>query len=206
MKRSYAISDWFYRLSHIIRRNRFALLLYVLICVLFIVVGVAVGANISDKAEFALRNGAGIFVFLRGERGIFAFFFIDVLTTGVYCIFAASMFFVRVASFLSVAPCAYKSYVLGCNVTVIIGVYSVSAIPMLFVAFIPVCIVEIGVLCIISCKCFAFVSLNGRCSPSAIDIKEYYKALLPYLLIVVILILIKAVTLLLFGSALIGVL
>ena len=205
MRRTYVISDWFYRLSHTLKRNRPAVLIYALLCLLFLVVGIAVGASMSDKTEYVLKNGAGIFVFLRGERGIFAFFFTDFLLSGVYCIFAASMFFTRVTVFLSVVPCAYRSYVLGKTTSVIIVVFSVSSLPMLFVAFIPVCIVEIVILCMISFKCFTFTALNRRCSPCGADIKCYYKGLISYIIVLAVSTLIKCVTLILFGSALIGV-
>lgn len=205
MKRSLAISDFFYRLSHTVRRNRFAVLIYILLCLLFLVVGIAVGANMNDKNAFALRNSAGIFMFLRGDRGIFAFFFIDFFMNGIYCAFAASMFFYKALTYLSLAPCLYRSYVLGMNVSIIIVVYSVSAVPMLFVAFVPVCLAEIVVLCLLSFRCFKFAALNRGCMPSKIDIREYYKGLLQYLFVVLVLCLIKAVTLALFGSALIGV-
>ena len=79
MKRTYVISDFFFRLSHTIRRNKSFVLLYALLCLLFLVVGVAVGANMSDKTEYVLRNGAPIFKFLRGDNGIVAYFFIDFL-------------------------------------------------------------------------------------------------------------------------------
>lgn len=205
MRRSYAISDYVSRLTHSIRRNRLAVLIYVLICALFLVVGIAVGANMTDKTDFVLRNGAGIFKYLRGDIGIVAFFFIDLIMSCVYCIFSASMFFNRIISFLSAVPCAYRAYVLGLNVSVIIVVFSVSSLPMLFVVFVPVCIVEVVILCLISFRCMSFVSLNCGVFPSKIDIKEYYLGLLRYLFAVAVLAIAKAITLVLFGSALIGV-
>lgn len=205
MKRTYVISDWFYRLSHTIKRNRPTVVLYTLLCLLFLVVGIAIGANMTDKTDYVLRNGSGIFMFLRGDRGIFAYFFTDYLLTCVYCIFAASMFFNRVIVFISVVPCAYRAYVLGMNTSIIIAVFSVSSLPMLFVTFVPVCIVEIVILSMISFRCFGFSALNRRCSAAWVDIKCYYKGLLSYLFVLIIFVLIKSVTLALFGSALIGV-
>ncbi|MDE6294052.1 MAG: hypothetical protein K2L88_05470 [Clostridiales bacterium] len=205
MRRTYVISDFFYRLSHTLKRNRFTVLLYSLLCLLFLVVGVAVGANMSDKTEYVLRNGAAIFKFLRGDSGIVAFFFIDFFMGSIYCIFTVSMFINRVTVFISLAPCAYRSYVLGVNTCVIIVVFSVSALPMLFVTFVPVCIIEIVVLCMLSYRCFCFTALNRRCFPAWSDIKCYYKGILSYIFALAIFTLIKAITLILFGSALIGV-
>lgn len=205
MKRSFAISDWFYRLSHTVRRNRFAVLVYTLICLLFLVVGIAVGINVSDKAEFVLRNNAPVFRFLRGDSGIVAFFFIDLLLTSVYCLFTASLFFYRALTYVSLAPCMYRSYVLGMNTSIIIVVFSVSSLPMLFVLFVPICIIEIFILCMLSARCFRFASLNCGCWPSKIDVLEYYRCFLQYLFAVAVCTLIKAITLALFGSALIGV-
>lgn len=204
MRRTYVISDWFYRLSHSLKRNRVTVVLYALVCVLFLVVGIAVGANMSDKMEYVLRNGAPIFKFLRGDIGIVAYFFLDFILSAVYCVFAASMFFNRALVFVSLAPCAYKSYVLGANTCIIIAVFSVSSLPMLFVAFVPVCIVEIVILCMISFRCFGFTALNRRCFPSIVDIRYYYKGLLTYIFVLAFFVLIKAITLALFGSALIG--
>lgn len=206
MKRTYVISDWFYRLSHTVRRNKSYVLLYSLLCLLFVVVGVAVGANMSDKTEYVLRNGAPIFKFLRGDNGIVAFFFIDLMLSCVYCVFAASMFYFRALTFISLVPCAYRAYVLGANTCIIIVVFSVSALPMLFVAFVPICIIEITIMCMISFRCFYFSSLNRRCMPSIVDIKFYYKGLFSYIFALAVFTLIKALTLVLFGSALIGVL
>lgn len=206
MRRTYVISDFFYRLSHSLKRNKISVLLYSLVCLLFLVVGVAVGAGVSDKAQYVVRNGAPIFKFLRGDSGIVAFFFTDFLLSSVYCIFAASMFINRVIVFISVAPCMYRSYVLGMNTCIIIAVFSVSSLPMLFVAFIPVCIVEIVILCMASYRCFCFTAVNYRCFPSSADIKHYYRGSTSYIMALAILSLIKAVTLALFGSALIGVL
>ncbi|MCH5154736.1 MAG: hypothetical protein J1F71_05940 [Clostridiales bacterium] len=206
MKRTYVISDFFYRLSHTLRRNKSCVLLYAMVCLLFLVVGIAVGANMSEKTEYVLRNGAPIFKFLRGDNGIVAYFFLDFLLSCVYMLFAASMFFFRALTFVSVVPCAYRSYVLGVNTCILIVVFSVSALPMLFVTFVPVCIIEIVILCMVSFRCFSFSALNRRCTPSAPDIKLYYKGLLSYVFVLAIFGVIKAVTLVLFGSALIGVL
>lgn len=205
MRRTYVISDWFSSLAYNIKRNKVAVILYILLCALFIAVGIIVGINMDDKNAYALRSGEGIFLFLRGERGIFPFFFLDFLLLAAYCLFAASMFFNRAVAFLSLAPPAYRAYVLGVNVTVIMAVYSVSALPMLLVAYIPVCLAELIVLCMLSYSSFAFSSLNRRCSPSIVDIKEYYKGLAKYLIICFMLSLIKTVTLALFGSGLIGI-
>lgn len=205
MRRSFAISDWLYRLSHSMRRNRFALLLYGMLCLLFLVVGIAVGVNVSEKAEYVLRNNAVIFKFLRGDTGIVAFFFLEFVFAGIYILFSASVFFNRPLSFLSLAPCAYRSYVLGMNVSIIISVYSVSAVPMLLVLYIPACIVEVVVLCMVSYKCFTFVSINRCCLPSKPDLREYYKQLLSYIFATAVALLLKAITLALFGSALIGI-
>lgn len=205
MKRSFAISDWFYRLSHNIKRNRFYVIIYSLLCLLFLVVGIAVGINVNDKVAFVLRNSAGIFRFLRDDIGIVTFFFLDLLFTCIYCLFAASMFFYKALTFLSIMPCLYKSYVLGMNASVIIVVFSVSSIPMLFVLYVPVCLIEIIILCMVSFRCFKFYAMNCGCSPSRVDVRYYYKELLQYIFIIVVCALIKAITLALFGSALIGI-
>lgn len=205
MKRSFVISDWFYRFSHSLRRNKFAVLLYALLCLLFTVVGIAVGANISEKTEYVLRNSGAIFKFLRGESGIFAYFFLELLLSAVYCGFASSVFFNRATTFLSLAPSAYRSYVLGMNVSVIIAVFSVSAVPMLLVVYIPACIVDIVVLCMLSYRCFAFATLNRCGMPSKPDLKEYYKCVVSYFFVPAAVLIIKAIALSLFGSALIGI-
>lgn len=205
MKRSLAISDWFYRLSHTVRRNRFTVLIYALICLLFLVVGIAVGINVSDKSEFVLRNNAPVFRFLRGDSGIVAFFFIDISLTSVYCLFASSLFFYKALTYVSLAPCMYRAYVLGMNTSIIIVVFSVSSLPMLFVLFVPICIIEVFILCLLSARCFKFASLNCGCMPSKIDVIEYYRGFLQYIFAVAVCTLIKAITLALFGSALIGV-
>ena len=70
MKRSFVISDWLYRLSHTIRRNRLAVILYALICLLFLVIGIAVGIGVSDNRVFKFNNGTMIFKFLRGDMGV----------------------------------------------------------------------------------------------------------------------------------------
>lgn len=205
MRRAYIVYDWFYRLSHVIRRNRAAVLLYALSALLFTVVGIAVGVNIAEKTDYALRNSAAVFCFLRGDIGIVSFFFIDLALTTLYGLFALSMFFFRAAAILSVAPFMYRAYSLGMHTCIILSVYSASAIPMLFVFFVPVCIVEVIVFCMLSHRCFAFASLNGRCGPSRADIKEHYFCALPFLATIVICALVKAVTVALFGSALVGV-
>lgn len=205
MRRSYLITDWFYRLSHIIRRNRSAVLLYALCCLLFLVIGVAFGINIADKTSYAERNSSAIFCFLRGDVGIVSFFFIDVSVTFLYCVFGTSMFIFRITAILSIAPCIYRAYALGMHTCVIVSVFSASALPMIFVLFVPIEIVEIGIMCILSHRCISFASLNGRCMPSRSDVKEYYRSALPFVFIVIVLTLTKAFTVALFGSALIGI-
>lgn len=192
-------------MSHTVKRNKFAVVVYALLCLLFLVVGIAVGAGMSDKVAFIIHNRSGIFRYLTGDRGIFAFFFFDLLLSVIYCLFAASMFFFKALAYLSVAPCIYRSYVLGTNTCIIIAVYSVSALPMLFVLFIPMCLAEILILCILSFGCFGFASLNRYGMPCKYDIKMYYKNIIRYLVAVAVCAIIKAVTLVLFGSALIGV-
>lgn len=192
-------------LSHRFKRNRVAVLIYALLCLLFLVIGVAIGVNMTDKCGYALKNSATIFVFLRGDRGAFTFFIIDALLSLLYALFAASMFFFKVMPVLSVAPCLYKSYSLGMHVSVIIAVYSASSLPMLFVLYIPACIISIAILCILSRKCFEFSGINGKCSPSKTDIAAYYRSLLPYGFVLIGCSLVITVTVTLFGSALIGV-
>ena len=205
MRRTFVISDWIYRLSHSLKRNRFTVIVYALLCLLFLVVGITVGISVPEKNEFVLKNSSVIFGFLRGDTGIFAFFFIDFAFGAVYCLFAASMFFNRITVFLSVAPCAYRSYILGMNTSVIIAVYSVSAVPMLFVLFVPACVAEIFVLCLLSHKCFEFNAGVGGCSPSKPDLIQYYKCVLQYIFVYAVVLLVKSVTLVLFGSALVGI-
>lgn len=205
MKRTYVIVDWFYRLTHVLRRNRSAVLLYSLGCLLFLVVGIAVGVNVSDKAGYAALNGGTVFKYLRGGTGVVGFFFLDLSFTCAYCVFAASMFFFRFLPVFSLAPCLYRSYTLGMQTCVIVFVYTASALPMLFVFFVPVCLIEIGVMAMLSCRCYRFAGINGRCSPSRQDIKEYYGGLFPFLLLIIVCEIIKALSAALFGSALIGV-
>ncbi len=205
MRRTYVISDFFYRLFHAVKRNRGAVIVYALCSVVFVVIGVAIGVNVADKTEYALRNGAPVFSFLRGDSGAAAFFFIELLFSVLYAALASGMFFARPLTLLSFAPCMYRSYTLGMHVCIIVGVYSASALPMLFVFFVPAVIVEIAVYCILSFNCRRFCSENYKCSPSKIDIKEYYKSLLPYAVILAATCLIKTFSVVLFGSALIGV-
>ncbi len=204
MRRSFVISDWFYRLSHILKRNRVAVIIYSLTALLFLIIGIVVGAHIDDKTDYILRNSTPIFSFLRGDSGVISFLFIDLLITTVYCVFTLSMFFHRAVTFLSLAPCIYRSYVLGMQTCVILAVFSVPAIPFLFVFFVPVSIIEVVVICMLSFKCFRFAS-NVRCSPSMPDIKEYFRSSVPFFIVIVICTLLKALTAALFGSALIGV-
>ncbi|MCH5165763.1 MAG: hypothetical protein J1G01_05120 [Clostridiales bacterium] len=205
MKRTFAVSDLFYRLTHTIKRNRFSVLLYIAICLVFLVVGIAVGVNVTNKTDFVLRNNASIFRFLRGDIGIVTYFFLDLLMTCIYALFAASMFFYKALTFLSIMPCAYRSYILGMNVSIIIVVFSVSSIPMLFVLYVPICIIEIIVLCMLSFGCFRFYAMNGSCMPSKADIKFYYKNVLSVIIFLAVCTLVKAAMLALFGSALIGI-
>lgn len=205
MRRSYIFYDFFYRLTRSVRRNRLIVLLYALICVLFAVVGVAVGVGLPDKTEFVLKNGASIFKYLRGESGVVACFFGDLLLTSVYCLFTASMFIFRTTAFLSIVPCIYQSYVIGMNVCNIITVFSVSALPMLSVVFVPACILEVIILCILSFGCFTFAAQNCGSLPTRADLKEYYKNVLRYIFVTAAILLVKAATLALFGAALIGV-
>ncbi len=205
MRRIYVISDWFYRLVHSVKRNRTALVIYALISLLFLIIGIAVGVNIGNKTEYVLRNRSPLFSFLRGDSGVAAFFFLELLSTAVYCVFSLTLFFKRPLSFLSIAPCMYKSYSLGMQTSVTIAVFSASSLPMLFVFYVPVCIVEISVTCIMSYKCMAFAALNGRCMPSRPDIKEYYFSAWPYFFVIAGCTLLKAMSVALFGSALIGV-
>ena len=60
----YAVSDWFNMLGRRIKRNRVAVILYALSCLLFAVIGIAVGVNMNDKLSYVLKNSAGIFIFL----------------------------------------------------------------------------------------------------------------------------------------------
>ncbi|MCM1367423.1 MAG: hypothetical protein NC184_01235 [Roseburia sp.] len=205
MRRSYIIADWFYRLSHVVRRNRFAVLLYVLCCLLFLVIGVAFGINFADKTAYVERNGAVIFCFLRGDVGIVSFFFIDVSLTLLYCVFGISMFVFRITTVFSLAPCIYRAYAIGMHTCVIISAYSASALPMIFVLFVPIELVVIAIMCMLSHRCFVFASLNGRCMPSRNDVREYYRSALPFAFVIVLLTLVKAFTVALFGSALIGI-
>lgn len=205
MRRTYIISDRLYRLSHSIKRNRGAVTIYALMTLLFLVIGVAIGVTIGDKESYALGNGAPVFRFLRGDSGAVVFFALTALFSLVYGAFAASLFFFKVTSFLSIASCVYAAYSLGVYTCVLIGIYSASALPMLFVLFIPTCIVEIVIFCMLSYRCIAFASINVRCSPSPVDIKCYYKECLPYAAALVMSALVKAFTLALFGSALVGI-
>ena len=205
MRRLYVISDKFYRLSHSLKRNRSAVVIYSLTALLFLVIGIAIGVTVADKTEYALRNGAPIFRYLRGDSGAFAFFLLTFFFSLLYGAFAASTFYFKATAFLSAAPYLYSSYALGMYSSVILGIYSASALPMLFVLYIPMSIVEIVVYCMLSYKCFAFAALNGRCAPTWSDIKQYYKELLPFYITLAISALVKAVTLALFGSALVGI-
>ncbi len=205
MRRSFVISDFFYRLTHIVKRNRFAVVAYALTSLLFLIIGIAVGINIGDKVEYVSRNSAVVFGFLRGDKGAVAFFFIDLTLTSVYGLFAASMFFHRAAAFLSLAPCFYRSYELGMQSCVILTVFSMPSIPMLFVLYIPVCLAEIFIICMLSYKSFALASLCGGRAPSTVDAKVHYKNTVPFFMAIGVCTLVKVVTLSLFGSALIGV-
>ncbi|MBD5132307.1 MAG: hypothetical protein HDT28_06970 [Clostridiales bacterium] len=205
MKRTYVITDWVYRLGHSIRRNKIVVALYALICVLFLVVGIAVGVGVNDKHTFILNNGAPIFKFLRGGIGIFTFFIFDFVLISVYTVFAASVFFYKPLAFLSLVPCAYRAYVLGLNVSIIVVVFTVSALPMLFVLYVPICLIEIVVVCFASFGCFKFNALNCGCMPSRVDVKQYYVGVLQYIIILAACVLVKTITLGLFGSSLVGI-
>lgn len=205
MRRIFVISDWFYRLTHSLKRNRTAVLIYALISLLFLIIGIAIGVNIGDKTDYILRNGSPLFRYLRGSSGIAAFFFLELLSTTVYGVFALSLFFKRPLSFLSIAPCMYKSYSLGMHVSVVVAVFSAPSLPMLFVFFVPINIIEIAIMCMLSYKCLAFAALNCGCSPSKPDIKAYYSSAVPYFFAIVICTVIKIMSVALFGSALIGV-
>lgn len=199
------ISDYFYRLTHIIKRNRAAVAIYTLSVLLFLIIGIAVGVNIGNKNEYILRNSSVIFGFLRGEKGAIVFFFIDFGLTAVYGLFAASMFFHRAAAFLSLAPCFYKAYELGLQACVILTVFSAPALPMLFVLFVPVCLVEIFIICVLSYKSFALAALGCGRTPSSADIRVHYRCTIPFFIAIGVCALVKVVTVTLFGSALIGV-
>ncbi|MCH5163002.1 MAG: hypothetical protein J1G38_05890 [Clostridiales bacterium] len=205
MRRTFVISDWFYRLTHAVKRNRAAVVIYALVFLLFLIIGIAVGVNIGDKTAYIMRNRSPVFAYLRGSSGFAAFFFLELLSTSVYCLFALGLFFKRPLSFLSIAPCMYKSYSLGMQVSVIVILFSAPSLPMLFVFFVPISIIEIAILCMLSFKCIAFAALNGRCSPSKPDIKAYFYSATPYFIAIAVCTFIKVMTVALFGSALIGV-
>ena len=159
----------------------------------------------ADKTEYALRNKGTIFVFLRGDCGIVVLLFLNLLMIELYALSSSSMFFTRVTVFLSVAPAVYKAYTLGLHTSVLLVVFSASAIPMLFVFFVPISILETIILCVLSKKCFMFTALNGRCRPSWADVKQYYFSCLPWFLALVVCVLIKTVFVGMFGSALLGI-
>lgn len=206
MRRYYSVSDYISRLCHVIKRNRAAVIVYALLCAVFLVTGIAVGINVSDKSEYVARNGAVIFGFLRGDRGVVAFFFLDLVIIELYALFASSVFFTRPTTLLSVAPAFYKSYSLGLYTSVIICVYKASALPMLFVFFVPVSLLEVAALCVLSKKCFNFCALNNRCFPTKGDIISYYVCCRPVYIVLVLCVLLNTICLALFGSALIGIL
>ncbi|MCH5160516.1 MAG: hypothetical protein J1G04_00645 [Clostridiales bacterium] len=205
MRRSYVISDYFYNLVYKIRRNRVAVIVYALSCAVFLVIGIAVGVKIAEKSDYFLQNRAPIFIYLRGESGGATFFFIDMLLSLLYAVFCAALFFTKATAVLSFAPCLYKSYALGLHVSVIIGVFSVPALPMLFIFFVPITLIQICIYCILSYRCLAFSALCGRCMPSKPDIKVYAKSCIPFLLVVAVGSLLKVIAVAFFGSALIGV-
>lgn len=206
MQRTFSLSDQFYRLSHAIKRNRSTLIVYALCCTVFLVIGIAIGVNMDDKCAYILQNGAPIFRYLRGESGAIVFFLLDLLFSVVYALFASGMFFFRPLALVSFAPCMYKSYSLGIQVCVIIGVYSGSALPMLFVFFVPIEIIEICIYCVLSYRCRRFAAVNCRCMPTKIDIIEYYKSLFWLFIAMAVCVLVKIFTAVLFCSAMIGVL
>lgn len=205
MRRLYVISDQFSRFAHILKRNRGTVLLYALLCTTFLVIGIAVGINIADKTEYALQNKGVIFLYLRGGCGIITFFFINVSITALYAAFCSTMFFTRVTVYLSVTPAVYKSYTIGLSTSVILVVFSASAIPMLFIFFVPISILETLILCVLSKKCFLFNALNGRCFPSKADLKQYYASNIGWYFALLVCIFVKTIFLGMFGSALIGI-
>ncbi|MCH5350464.1 MAG: hypothetical protein J1F39_00650 [Clostridiales bacterium] len=205
MRRSYIISDSLYRLTHAFKRNKVTVGIYALFAAVFIVIGIVIGVNMEDKSAYALNNGAVIFKFLRGDTGAFAFFFTDFLLNTVYAAFAAIVIYPRFLWVISVAPMLYKSYSLGASVCVIVFVYSASALPMLFVLFVPMCIIEIAVFSALSFRSKCFSLEFGRGAPCKPDIKYYAKKTLPYIAVLVVCSIIKTVTVVLFGSALIGI-
>lgn len=205
MRRSYVISDSFYKLTHAFKRNRVPVAFYALISAAFIVIGVVVGVNMEDKSAYALSNGAVIFKFLRGDTGAVAFFFTDFFMSAIYASFTVILIYPRFLWVISVAPTLYKSYSLGLQVCVIVFVYSASALPMLFVLFVPACIVEITVFSMLSFRCRRFSIENCRCAPSKPDIKYYLKQAVPYYIAIAFCSLVKTITTVLFGAALIGI-
>ncbi len=205
MRRSYVISDCFYRLTHAIKRNRVSVAFYALLSVAFIVIGVVIGVNMEDKTSYALGNGGVIFKFLRGDTGAVAFFFTDFLMSAVYGIFSVILIYPRFLWVISIAPTLYRSYSLGLQVCVIVFVYSASALPMLFVLFVPIGIIEIAVFCMLSFRCRRFSVEMCRGTPSKPDVKYYLKQSLPFFVVIAFCSLIKTVTTVLFGAALIGI-
>lgn len=205
MRRIYRISDYFYKLTYRLKRNRTAVVIYGLLCIVFLVIGIAVGVRVADKPDYILRNSAAILKFLRGDMGIIAFLFADYTVILIYGFFAASMFIIKPICFLSVAPAMYKAYMLGMQICVLVGVYTASAVPMLMVLYVPVCLAEIIVLCYVSARCFAFTSGCRHGAPAKIDIKLYYITFVPIVIVFGCLAIVKTLTLGLFGSALIGI-
>jgi hypothetical protein len=205
MRRSFVISNWFYRCSHILRRNRAAIAVYALMCSVFIVVGVAVGINVDDKAAYVVKNGSAIFVYLRGDGGTIKFFFADVAVMAFYAALSSSMFFSRYALVLTFAPIIYKSYTVGMHTCMIVTVFTAASLPMLFVFFVPINLLQLAALCVLSRKCISFTALNGRCFPSKPDIIVYYRSCAPFYIAAALCSLVKAVTVSIFGSALIGI-
>ncbi len=205
MRRSYVISDFFYNLVHVVKRNRVAVLIYALSCAVFLVIGIAVGAKIAEKSEYFQQNRAVLFAYLRGDTGGAAFFFLDLLLSLLYALFCAALFFNKAAAVLSIAPCLYKSYALGLHVSVVVGVFSAPAFTMLFIFYVPISLIQICVYCLLSYKCLSFSSLCGRCMPSKPDIIVYIKSCLPFFIIVAAGSLLKVIAVAFFGSALIGV-
>ncbi len=201
----YAVTDWFGMLGKRIKRNRVAVAVYSLMCLLFLVIGIAVGVNMSDKTSYVLKNSAGIFMFLRGDSSAVGFLFTDLLLTLLYAVFCASMFFVKFLPVLSLAPCLYRAYSIGVQSSVVIAVFSASSLPMLFVLYIPIGVIEVAMLSMISRKCFEFVTDNRGCMPPKSDIVIYYKSYIPFLIIFAVCAVVKTLTVVLFGSALVGV-
>ncbi len=87
MRRTYIISDWFFRLTHAVKRNRGSVIVYALLTLVFIIVGIAIGANVPDKVAYITMNRAPLFAYLRGDSGAAAFLFLELFICAVYAAF-----------------------------------------------------------------------------------------------------------------------